>query len=49
MAYDGVEYDKSSIHIEVSSVKAEDKSNKFSHFNVLVSLRQRWSLPTRRS
>lgn len=40
MAYDGVEYDKSSIHIEVSSVKAEDKSNKFSHFNVLVTLPQ---------
>ena len=37
MAYDGVDYDKSSIHIEVSSVKAEDKSNKFSHFNVHVT------------
>lgn len=40
MAYDGVDYDKSSIHIEVSSVKAEDKSNKFSHFNVHVTLPQ---------
>lgn len=38
MAYDGVDYDKSSIHIEVSSVKAEDKTNRFSHFNVLVTL-----------
>ena len=49
MAYDGVDYDKSSIHIEVSSVKAEDKSNKFSHFNVHVTRRQRWIPPTRRS
>ncbi|GAB6928322.1 hypothetical protein JCM10914A_23050 [Paenibacillus sp. JCM 10914] len=39
MAYDGVEYDKSSIHIEVTSLKHEDKKlNKFSHFHVQVTL-----------
>lgn len=36
MDYDGVEYDKSSIQVDVTAVKAEDKSNWFSNFHVSV-------------
>ncbi|RXZ82029.1 OsmC family peroxiredoxin [Paenibacillaceae bacterium] len=38
MNYDGVEYDKSSIRVEVSATKAEDKTNKFANFDVRVTL-----------
>lgn len=36
--YDGKEYDKSSITVKVSSVKPEDKTNRFSDFSVHVTL-----------
>lgn len=38
MDYDGVEYDKSSIQVEVTATKAEDKTNRFSDFHVTVAL-----------
>jgi uncharacterized OsmC-like protein len=36
--YDGTEYDKDSIRVEVSATKPEDKTNRFSDFKVIVTL-----------
>lgn len=39
MSFDGVKYDKDSIHIEVTSTKDEDRrKNRFAHFHVTVAL-----------
>ncbi|GBG05778.1 osmotically inducible protein OsmC [Paenibacillus sp. MY03] len=38
MDYDGVDYDRNEILIEVSATKPEDKSNRFSDFKVTVTL-----------
>lgn len=39
MSLDGVQYDKDSIHIEVTSSKDKDRrKNRFAHFNVEITL-----------
>ncbi|MNI12792.1 OsmC-like protein [compost metagenome] len=38
MDYDGVEYDKNTIHVEVTATKPEDKTNRFSNFSVRLTL-----------
>lgn len=38
MDYDGIVYDKNAIRVEVTATKPEDKTNRFSDFDVRVTL-----------